>query len=115
MGSNEFLTKTGGTSAGFVNGAFQAILARQPSAAERAARVNAIAAGTSRRKVALDLYNTSESRRRRTKVQFQLLLHRSPTSGEYTTWVAKLATSSDVDLAIALAASTEYYNAALAR
>lgn len=113
IGSNEFLTKSGGTNSGFVKATFQAILARQPSSSELSARVSAITKGTSRRQVALDLYNTSESRRHRIGVQFQLLLHRAPTSAEYSTWTAKLATQSDADLAVALAATNEYYDRSL--
>lgn len=112
-GSNEFLTKSGGTVDGFVNAAYQAILARQPTAAERSAKVNAINAGTTRRRVALDLYNTTESKRRRTAVQFKLLLQRDPTTAEYDTWVTNLTTQSDVTLAIFLAASNEYYDNSL--
>ncbi|MCU1358387.1 MAG: hypothetical protein JWM89_3805, partial [Acidimicrobiales bacterium] len=109
IGSNEYLTKSGGTVTGFVNATFQAILARPPTSAERTARVNAINGGTTRRQVALDLYNSTESKRRRTKVQFQLLLHRDPTTAEYTSWTSKLTTQSDADLAIAIAATNEYY------
>ena len=66
IASNEYLTKTGGTVDGFVNSTFNAILARQPSAAERSARVNQINGGRSRLAVASELYASTESRQRRT-------------------------------------------------
>jgi VCBS repeat-containing protein len=114
IASNEFLSHTGGTTAGFVDAIFQAILGRAPSSAERSARVSAIAAGTKRLQVATDLYNTAESRRRRVRVQFLDLLGRQPTTTELNDWVTKLATRSDIDLAIALGASNEYYAASQA-
>ena len=109
IASNEHLTKAGGHVEGFVTSTFHAILARQPTAGERSARVSQIDGGTSRLSVASELYVSTESRQRRTRTQFQLLLGRTPTSSELSSWVADLATRSDVDLAIFLGAGDEYY------
>jgi subtilisin-like proprotein convertase family protein len=109
MGSHEFLVKSGGTTTGFVNAAYQAILGRQPTTSERSAAVARLNAGTTQRQVALDLYNTVESRQRRVKNQFEFLLRREPTTADNNTWVPYLATKSDIELAITLGASDEYY------
>ncbi|MFN8017205.1 MAG: Ig-like domain-containing protein [Acidimicrobiales bacterium] len=113
IASNEYLTKSGGTTGGFVDATFKAILGRTPTSAERSARVSAIdAKKLTRLKMASDLYASSESRRRRVRYEYSDLLGRSPSTSELDDWVAKLATKSDVDLAIFLGASQEYYDAA---
>lgn len=109
IASNEFLSHTGGTPGGFVDAIFQAMLGRAPTSTERTVRVNAINAGTKRLQIATDLYGTASSRQRRVRVQFADLLGRQPSNPELTWWVALLASRSDIDLAITLGASNEYY------
>jgi len=111
--SNEYLTRSGGTNAGFVDTTFPAILGRPPTAAERSARIAQLDAGGSRLAMVRGLYASVESRQRRTSAQFQLLLGRNPTAAERNEWVARLATTGDADLAIALGASDEYVANAL--
>ena len=115
ISSNEYVTHTGGTTTGWVNATYQAILGRQPTAAERNAQVALLGSGKTRLKVASELYASTESRQRRVKVQYVDLLKRQPTSGELSAGVTLLATKSDIDLAIQLGSSTEYYNASLVR
>ena len=112
IASNEYLTKSGGTTGGFVDATYKAILGRSPSGAERSAQVAAIdQKRVTRLKMASNLYGSVESRRRRVRYEFSDLLGRSPSGAELDGWVAKLATKSDVDLAIFLGASQEYYDA----
>lgn len=115
ISSNEYLTKSGGTVGGFVDKTYVAILGRAPSSSERSAQVALINGGKTRLKVASELYASTESRQRRVKVQYVDLLKRQPTAGELSAGVTKLATKSDIDLAIELGAGTEYYNASLLR
>lgn len=110
ISSNEYLTRSGGTNAGFVDATFQAILGRAPTASERTANVNALNARTKTRlRFASDLYKSVESRQRRARVQFDDLLDRQPTTAELNEWVATLATKADITMAILLGSSAEYY------
>ena len=115
IGSNEFLTKAGGTVGGYVDRLYAGILGRAPSGSERAADVARIEAGTLRQRVASDLYRTVESRSRRVTVQYDDLLDRAPTAEELEAGVAKLGSGyDDVRFAVFLASSTEYVDAAIA-
>jgi hypothetical protein len=108
MGSHEFLVRAGGTPGGFVDAAFAKVLGRAPHAAERAARIASLASGVTQASMARSLHASTESRRRRARAQFSLLLDRAPTTAELDLWVARLATEDDRGLAVALAASAEY-------
>lgn len=112
IASNEFLAGTGGSIGGFVDAAYLAILGRAPDPAGRAFAVRQIEGGRSRLSVAQQLYASTESRRRRTRVQYDLLLDRQPTATELTVWIGWLAQLTDIDLAVLLAAGQEYYDAA---
>jgi subtilisin-like proprotein convertase family protein len=113
IASNEFLASTGGDVGGFVDAAYQAILDRAPDPAGRSFAVRQIEGGRTRLSVAQQLYASTESRRRRTRVQYDLLLQRQPTAAELTIWIGWLAQLTDIDLAVLLAASQEYYDAAI--
>lgn len=108
MGSQEFLARAGGTSAGFVDAVHAAILGRAPTAAERSARLAELGRGTSRATVARTLHAGVPSRRLRVRAQYQLLLDRLPTATERDAGVRFLATGDDRLLAVQIAATDEY-------
>jgi subtilisin-like proprotein convertase family protein len=112
IASNEFLNRSGGSIGGFVDATYQAIFGRGPDSAGRAYYVGVIAAGRPRLQVAQQLYASTESRRRRTRVQYELLLRRAPGPAELTIWISWLGSLTDTDLAVLLASSQEYYDAA---
>lgn len=112
IASNEFLASAGSSIGGFVDAAYQAILGRTPDPDGRSFAVRQIEGGRSRLSVAQQLYASTESRRRRTRIQYDLLLDRPPTATELTVWVGWLAQLTDIDLAVLLTASQEYYEAA---
>lgn len=108
MGSQEFLTRAGGTSTGFVGAVYAAILDRAPTAAERSARLAELARGTSRATVARTLHASIPSRRLRVRAQYELLLDRLPTTAERDDGVRFLGTGDDRLLAVRIAATDEY-------
>jgi subtilisin-like proprotein convertase family protein len=90
IASNEFLNRSGGSVGGFVDATYQAIFGRLPDPSGRAFYVRAIEAGRPRLQVAGELYASSESRRRRTRTQYDLLLRR-PAPGRGARGVGHLA------------------------
>ncbi|MCU1372596.1 MAG: outer rane adhesin like protein [Ilumatobacteraceae bacterium] len=109
MGSNEFLTRSGGTPGGFIDKVYAAIVDRPPTETERAQAVARIESGRRRQPIIGELYFGTESRTRRVRVQYLDLLDREPTSEELDAGVAKLVgIVDDVDFAVWLASSTEY-------
>ena len=65
--------------------------------------------------IAYDFYQSIESRRDRVKLLYRDLLGRNPDSSGHAYWADILKNGRDVDLAIFLASSQEYYNRALRR
>lgn len=112
MGSSEFATRAGGTDGGFVDLVYQQVLGRVPSASERAARVTSLRNGTSRLALVRSVHASPESRRRRVRAQYDLLLRRIPAGPEVDYWASWLAARDDRQLAVTLAASAEYLAAA---
>ncbi|QYG93327.1 tandem-95 repeat protein [Iamia sp. SCSIO 61187] len=112
MGSPEFLARAGGTQVGFVEAVFLAVLGRAPTATERWLQVASLQRGTSRTALARAVHGGLESRHRRTVVQYDLLLDRTPTASERDLWAGRLTRLDDRDLAVALAATDEYLAAA---
>jgi subtilisin-like proprotein convertase family protein len=108
MASNEFLVRSGGTVGGYVDAVYQAILGRAPDLAGRAAKIAAIEAGAARLEVAAQVYRSTESRRRRVRTQYDLLLERQPITPELTLWISALGSLTDTDLAVWIAADEEY-------
>ena len=115
MGSREFATRAGGTDGGFVDLVYQKVLGRAPSASEQAAKVARLQGGTSRLALARSVHASTESRRRRARTQYDLLLQRVPSRTEVDYWVAWLARRDDRQLAVTIAGSAEYLAAAARR
>lgn len=109
IGSNEFLTKWGGTAGGFIDAIYPALLDRAPTEAERAAAVERIESGRRRQPIIGEIYYGVESRTRRVRVQYLDLLDREPTAAELQVGVDKLVKAfDDRDFAVWLAGSAEY-------
>jgi hypothetical protein len=115
MGSREFATRAGGTDGGFVDLVYQKVLGRTPSSSEEAANVALLRNGTSRLALARSVHASTESRRRRARTQYDLLLRRVPSRAEVDYWVGWLARRDDRQLAVTMAASAEYLAAAARR
>ena len=115
MGSTEFATRAGATDDGFVDLLYQKVLGRTPSASERSARVALLRSGTSRIALARSVHASTESLRRRVRAQYGLLLGRVPSRSEVDYWVSWLAHRDDRQLAVTMAASSEYLAASARR
>ncbi len=63
-------------------------------------------------KVALNFYQSQESRKKRVTDLYQKLLHRGPDSDGLVYWAGQILTKGDIALATSLASSTEYYTSA---
>ncbi|MCU1357144.1 MAG: peptidase and in kexin sedolisin [Acidimicrobiales bacterium] len=110
LSSNESFTKSGGTVPGYADHAYQVVLDRLPTTAERQAFVDRIEGGTSRAGAARLLYQTAESRRRRVTGLYLRLLHRTPDPSGLAYWSRVILTKGDIALAVNLATSNEYFN-----
>lgn len=112
FGSNEYFTKAGSTTDGFVRAAYQDVLGRLPDPSGETYWVNKINAGTGRGSVANAFLVSTEARRTIVKDQFLRFLDREPNASETSTWMATLLTSptGEQDLVAFLAGSSSYYN-----
>ncbi|MFN8016621.1 MAG: DUF4214 domain-containing protein [Acidimicrobiales bacterium] len=112
FGSNEYFTKAGGTTTGFVRAAYQDVLGRLPDAGGEAYWAHKIDNGMERGAVANYFLSSSEAKRSLVKDQYVRFLDRYPTSGEEATWMAKLDSSAtgEQQLVASLAASQAYYD-----
>ena len=110
-GSNAFKALSGSTG-GFVDRLHQEILGRNPTPARRAFWISQINSGYPRSDLAFTMYQSKESRDLRVKALYTDLLHRSPGAGPLNARSSVLLTNPDKTVAVALAASDEYYNLA---
>ncbi|MBA2496190.1 MAG: N-acetylmuramoyl-L-alanine amidase, partial [Acidimicrobiia bacterium] len=98
----------GGTPEGYARSLYNDILGRTPSSFDVA-----FWAGEVRRRgiasVAANFYQSLESRERRVRHQYDLLLGRQPDRGGLTYWAAQLGAVDDLALTVELTASDEYY------
>jgi Ca2+-binding RTX toxin-like protein len=109
FGGSEYFTKAGGTNAKYVATAYSDVLGRKPDPSGQAYWTNKLNRGAGRGSVALQFINSPEARRRLVDEQFLRLLDRAPTTGEQTTWVAKIpGATGEQQLIASLAASQEY-------
>ncbi len=113
--SDEFFAASGGDHARFVDRLHERILGRPATADERQRYVAVLDAGASRDAVAREVFGSVESRERRVEGLYQRFLGREsdPSGREY--WVAYIANGRDIELALYLAASTEYLERAALR
>jgi uncharacterized repeat protein (TIGR02543 family) len=111
LGSPEyFITRGGGTNAGFVNALYQDLLGRMPSAAEQAQWDAAFGAGATRSQVALQVLHSAEYRARLIRSWFQAYLNRAPTDAELAAYLARFAAGeTDEQLQASILGSPEYF------
>lgn len=106
--SDEYFRRSGGTATAWIRDLYTEILGRQPDAAGLVFWLGRTAT-MSRTAIAHDLYQSLESRRDRVSALFERLLGRAPDGDGWAYWAAILSNGRDVDLAVFLAASDEYY------
>jgi len=112
--SQEYYNRAGADPRTWVTDLYQEILLRAPDAAGLGHWAGKAAAGTSRTTIAADFYGSLESRRTRVTALYQALLDRLPDPGGLAHWADRLTNGRDIELAVLLASSTEYYRLAAA-
>jgi len=109
IGSDEFWTKAGGTTARFVDAAYRQVLGREPDAGGRAFVEALLADGHGRPEVTRWLLATAEADRHLADTWYRMILDRPATSTEATRWATALhAGRSEASLVADLLASSEY-------
>lgn len=106
--SDEYYRRSGGTAAAWIRDLYAEILEREADAGGLAFWVGRTVA-VPRAAIALDFYQSLESRRDRVAALFDHLLGRAPDAGGWSYWSGILSNGRDVDLAVFLAASDEYF------
>ena len=112
--SDEYFRRSGGTADAWVRDLYSEILGRDVDAGGLAFWVGRSAV-VPRDAIAYDFYQSLESRRERVADLFERLLGRAPDAGGWAYWAGILQNGRDVDLAVFLAASDEYFGRATAR
>ena len=112
--SDEYFARSGGTASAWVQDLYAEILGRTADAGGLAFWSDQ-ARSTTRAAIAFDFYQSVESRRDRVDSLFRTLLGRGPDRGGWTYWATVLENGRDVDLAMFLGASDEYFNRAAQR
>lgn len=107
-GSVEYYRHAGGTAAGWIADLYAQILGRGADPSGLAFWIGRTAT-LPRSVIALDFYQSLESRRDRVEALFATLLGRAPDPGGWSYWAGVLSNGRDLDLATALAASDEYF------
>lgn len=110
--SEEYFQSTGGRTDAWVRDLYQQLLGRQGDAlgvAHWAARV----AVSGREPVAIEFYQSVESRGVRVDALYEALLARDPDDRGFVHWIFRLADGQDVRLAVDLASSEEYFGRAI--
>jgi surface antigen len=113
-GSAEYYSLAGGTPTSWVASLYQAILGRTADSAGLQYWVGQIAA-VGQVGVALQLYQSLESRQTRVQALYKHLLGRGADSGGLAFWSGRILTSGDLALASYLASSDEYLDRAESR
>ncbi len=112
LASDEFARQAGGTDEGFVDLLYQRVLDRAAADSERAYWLDRLAGGATRRQLAAQVFGSVESRRIRVQALYQRFLGRDAEPGGRDHWVHVLETDQDITLAVYLASSDEYWDAA---
>jgi len=105
--SDEYYRRAGGTPGAWIGDLYAEVLGRPADGSGLAFWV-ARAATVPRSVIALDFYQSLESRRDRVEALFADLLGRAPDVGGWAYWAGVLSNGRDLDLAMFLAASDEY-------
>lgn len=113
--SDEYFRRAGNANRPWVQDLYREILNREADERGLQNWVAQLEAGVSRTKVASGFYYSIESRRKRVIGLYQFLLLRNPDPTGMQTWTEVLKNGRDVDLAVTLATSAEYYNKAQQR
>lgn len=113
--SAEYFQRAGGTNKLWIESLYKEILGRKADSGGVSFWVGRLNSGTSRQVVAYDFYQSIESRRKRVTGLYRDLLQRKPDAGGLEYWAGILKNGRDVDLAIFLASSTEYYKLSSSR
>jgi len=112
--SDEYYRRAGGTPAAWVRDLYEEILGRAADGGGLAYWVDR-SATVARPAIALDFYQSLESRRDRVAALFGTLLGRVPDRSGWSYWADVLTSGRDLDLATFLAASDEYFSRAATR
>ena len=110
--SDEYYRRSGSTDRGWVTDLYRALLQRNPDDAGLDHWTAVLSRGVPRSTVALDFYQSLESRRTRVAGLYRSLLGRSPDAGGHTYWADVITDGHDIRLATFLASSDEYYRRA---
>jgi hypothetical protein len=113
--SAEYFAASGGTNDAWVTDLYEEILHRAPDPGGLGHWSGKADTGTSRTVIAADFYGSLESRRTRVTALYHALLGRAPDPGGLDHWATRLRNGRDIELAVMLASSTEYYLRASAR
>lgn len=113
--SAEYYRSVGGTARDWIQALYVELLGRSGDGAGVDHWVQRLQAGTPRHAVAVEFYQSVESRNVRVRALYDLLLDRQPDSEGLIHWIFRLADGQDVRLAVDLAGSTEYLYRAIQR
>lgn len=111
IGSGEYLTKSGGSSAGFAAAIYQQVTRTPATQAQINAVVAQINAGKSRTSIAAALLATKAGDTATVQGIYERYLRRTPPAAEITFWVNKLqAGTTELKLVESTLSSNEYFN-----
>lgn len=113
--SPEYFNRSGGTNRDWVTDLYREILLREPDPSGLDHWAGKADAGVSHIVIAADFYGSLESRRTRVTGLYASLLGRSPDAGGLSQWADRLTNGRDLELAVMLASSAEYYQRAATR
>lgn len=108
--SPEYFSRSGGTNRKWVGDLYRQILHRNPDSSGLNYWTGLADRGVGRDVIALDFFQSIESRRDRVRRLYRDLLGRNPDTSGHAYWADVLKNGRDVELAIFLAGSQEYYN-----
>jgi hypothetical protein len=112
--SDEYHGRAGGTDPAWITALYDVFFERPPSDGDLAYWTNRIAE-RGRTRVAIELFQSLESRRQRVQRLYQDLLGRDGEPSGVDFWADRIATTGDLALAVNLAASAEYLDRAQTR
>lgn len=112
--SDEYFASTGGTTDAWVRDLYEQLLGRQGDEEGVRHWVDRVNRGA-REPVAVEFYQSVESRGVRVDGLYDLLLARDPDDRGFVYWIFRLADGQDVRLAVDLASSAEYFGRATQR
>lgn len=113
--SPEYFNRSGGTNRAWVTDLYREILLREPDPGGLDHWASQADAGVSHIVIAADFYGSLESRRTRITGLYASLLGRAPDTDGLSHWAGRLTNGRDLELAVMLASSPEYYQRAATR